>query len=77
MKHDASGKQVLAKSREGNQKKLCKAAAAGQDYTLTRSLAVVCGKDKTIGQDTTNATYRTGHHQCSFQIDEECYAVVL
>jgi hypothetical protein len=69
MNHDASGKQVLAKSREGNQKKLCKAAAAGQDYTLTHSLT---RSGVWEGQD-----YRTGHHQCSFQIDEECYAVVL
>ena len=29
MNHDASGKHVLSKSSEGNQNKLCKAAAAG------------------------------------------------
>ena len=72
MNHDASGKQVLAKSREGNQKKLCKAAAAGQDtmttHSLTRSLAVVCGKDRSTGQYTTNATCSA---MCSFEIDEE------
>ena len=38
MNHDASGKHVLAKSSEGNQNKLCKAAVAGQDYTLAHSL---------------------------------------
>jgi hypothetical protein len=68
----ASGIQVLAKSSEGNQNKLCKAAAAGQDYrtthSLTRSLAVVCGKDRSTGQDTTNATCSA---MCSFEIDEE------
>jgi hypothetical protein len=35
MNHDASGKHVLSKSSEGNQNKLCKAAAAGQDYRTT------------------------------------------
>ena len=56
MNHDASGKQVLSKSSEGNQNKLCKAAVAGQDtrttHSLTRSLAVVCGKDRSTGQYT-------------------------
>ena len=65
MNHDASDKHVLSKSGEGNQNKLCKAAAAGQDtrttHSLTRSLAVVCGKDRSTGQYTTNATCSAIH----------------
>jgi hypothetical protein len=75
MNHDASDKQVLAKSSEGDQNKLCKAAAAGQDYrtthSLTRLLAVVCGKDKTGVQDRTPPMQPAQLYMCSFEIDEE------
>ena len=58
MNDDASGKHVLSKSSEGN--KLTSYARQPQlDRTPglhTRSLAVLCGKDRTTGQDTTNAT---------------------
>ena len=55
MNDDASGKHVLSKSSEGN--KLTSYARQPQldrtTHSLTRSLAVVCGKDKTGVQDST------------------------
>jgi hypothetical protein len=69
MNHDASGKHVLAESSEANQNKLCKAAAAGHDtrttHSLTRSLAVVCGQDRTPPMQPAEL------YMCSFEIDEE------
>ena len=60
MNDDASGKQVLVKSSEGNQKQAMQGSRSWtghQDYTLAHSLT---RSGVWEGQE-----YRTVHHQCN------------